>query len=144
MHGIQFTQPEGWEDRSMVALNGKTMSASGVLPNFVITQDRFGAITEPDPVERIKAFAQKQVADMQAKLPSPVIISRALTQVSGRPAAEVIVTWLHGSVRLCQIVTFTMRDTERVVISTATCAEEDFGAQEPLFRTLIASLKING
>ena len=144
MDGIRLTQPEGWEDRSMIACNGKTMPPSGVLPNFVVTQDSFGSINDPDPAERIRAFAQKQVTDMETKLPSPVILARTLTQVSGRPAAEVIVTWLHGSIRLCQIVTFTARDAERVVISTATCAEQDFAEKEPMLRTLIGSLKLSG
>ena len=143
MDGIKLKQPEGWEDRSMIACNGKTMPPSGVLPNFVVTQDKFGAMAEGDPIERIKAFAQKQVTDMETKLPSSSILSRTLTQVGGHHAAEVIVTWLHGSVRLCQIVTFTAWDQERVVISTATCAEEDFAELEPIFRRLIASLKLS-
>lgn len=127
----------------MIACNGKTMPPSGVLPNFVVTQDKFGTITEAGPAERIKVFAQKQVIDMETKLPSPSILSRTLTQVAGHHAAEVVVTWLHGSIRLCQIVTFTAWDQERVVISTATCAEEDFAEQEPIFRSLIASLKLS-
>jgi hypothetical protein len=42
MEGIRLQQPEGWDDKSMIAFNAPEMPESGVLPNIVVTQDGFG------------------------------------------------------------------------------------------------------
>ncbi len=144
MDGIRLSKPDGWDDRSMIAFNAREMPQSGVLPNIVITQDHFGDIAGDNQVERIKAYADKQVSDMKAKLPNPVIHGQVLSQVAGRPAAEVTISWQNGATRLSQVVTFIARDAGKVMICTGTAAENDFDAHKASFREMLHSVQIAG
>jgi hypothetical protein len=142
MEGIRLQQPEGWDDKSMIAFNAPEMPESGVLPNIVVTQDGFGDVRSGNQAERIKAFAEKQIADMKAKLPDPVIHSQILTQVAGRAAAEVHVSWRHGNTKLSQLVTFIARNDKTVTICTGTAAESDFNEHRDEFRRMVQAMQI--
>ncbi len=144
MEGIRLKQPEGWDDKSMIAFNAREMPESGVLPNIVVTQDRFGTVQGANPAERIKAFAEKQIGDMKAKLPEPEIHSQMLTQIGGRAAAEVCVSWRHGNTKLSQIVTFIARNDDQVTICTGTAAESDFEGHRDAFRRMVQTMQIAG
>jgi hypothetical protein len=143
MDGIRLPQPEGWDDKSMIAFNARERPDSGIVPNIVITQDSFGDVRGDTPLERIKAFANKQLSEMKEKLPEPVVHSQTLIQVAGRPAAEVNVSWQHGTNRLSQLVTFVARNPSQVLICTGTAAEADFEAHRDAFRRTLQSVQIS-
>jgi hypothetical protein len=143
MDGIRLPQPDGWDDKSMIAFNARERPESGIVPNIVVTQDSFGDVAGDTPVERIKAFANKQIADMKEKLPEPVVHSQKLIQVAGRAAAEVNVSWTHGANRLSQLVTFVARNPSQVMICTATAAEAEFEQHQEAFRQSLQSVQIS-
>jgi hypothetical protein len=143
MDGINLPQPEGWDDKSMIAFNARERPESGIVPNIVITQDSFGDVRGDTPVERIKAFANKQLVEIKEKLPEPVVHSQTLIQVAGRPAAEINVSWQHGTNRLAQLVTFVARSPSQVMICTATAAEAEFEQHRDSFRRTLQSVQIS-
>ena len=143
MEGIRLPQPEGWDDKSMIAFNARERSPSGVVANLVITQDEFGEVQGSTQVERIKAFANRQVSEMKAKLPEPEIHSQTLTQVAGRPAAEVNLSWQHGTVRLTQLVTFVAQNASKVMICTGTAAADEFEEHRQSFRQTLQTVQIS-
>ena len=142
MDGVKLPQPEGWDDKSMIAYNARERPESGIIPNIVITQAAFGDAAGDTPVERIKAFANKQIAEMKDKLPEAAVQSQTLLQVAGRPAAEVNVTWQHGASRLAQLVTFVARNPSQVLICTGTAAENEFDQHRDAFRRAVQTVQI--
>jgi hypothetical protein len=143
MDGIRLPQPEGWDDKSMIAFNARERSPSGVVANLVITEDEFGDVQGSTPVERIKSYANRQVSEMKDKLPEPVIHSQTLTQVAGRPAAEVSLSWQHGATRLTQLVTFVSRNASKVMICTGTAAADEFEQHKQVFRQTLQTVQIS-
>jgi hypothetical protein len=141
MDGIVLAQPAGWVDRSMIAFNAGSTPASGLAPNVVVTQDRFGDVPEHGERDRIIRFAEKQIAEIKAKVPQVVLHERTKGYVAGRPAALLLLSWQGGGHRLTQRIAFIHRDTNRVAIFTATAAATDFSEYQARFEQALQSIQ---
>ena len=139
---IRLTPPDGWVDRSMIAVSAPEPTATGVAPNLVVTRDVFLDEDKGGDKERIRSFADRQLGFMREQLPEPVVHSQKLTQVAGKRAAEILVSWNSSGTRITQWVVFIARDEERVAVSTATANETDFAAHEPTFRETLAHIEL--
>ena len=139
---VTARQPDGWVDRSMLAYSAPKAGRSGVAPNVVVTTDDLSSARGSNERGRIADFAGRQVAEMKEKLPSPVIHLQQPTQVDGREAMEVLVTWAQGAVRLTQWVVFVHRSPEQAVVATATAAEREFADHRDTFAEIVYSLKL--
>lgn len=139
---IRLPRPDHWVDRSMVVLSAPEPTEGGVAPNMVVTRDRLGPDDVGEDKERIRSFADRQLGFMRDQLVDPVVHSRRLVRIADRRAAEVIVSWTSSGVRLTQLVTFIMRDQERVAIATATATEAEFATHEPTFRGMLERIEL--
>src|SRR5579871_5984626 len=92
MLGVEMLKPDGWLDHSMIAYKLEQMPASGVLPNFVVTQDAFGDDPPPGP-NRIGRFADRQLKVMRPQLRDFLVMMKRLENVCGRAAATLFVSW---------------------------------------------------
>ena len=113
-----------------------------MLPNVVITRERFADDLPEAPVERIREFARRQVVDMEAKLREPQLVDRQLSRLKGHDAAQVRVSWRTDQARVLQWVVFVARTPQEVLILTATAAESEFAGFEAVFAEVIGSLEV--
>lgn len=140
MIGIRVVRPEGWADKSMIAYNADRMPPGGVLPNFVMTQDVFGADL-PQQHDRVVQFAERQLTIIRSNLADLKVVEKRRETVADKPAATLLIEWSAQGNRLSQIVTFIERDAKHVVIATATCAKSDFNHYRDVFLRLLHSIE---
>jgi len=134
--------PSGWIDKSMLIFSLPAPLESGVAPNIVVTGDHLDGEAGTDIAARLIAFATKRYKEMQAHLPDHAFHENRLFQVSGKPAAQILVSWQNGPVRLTQWVVFIAAGEEQVVVVTSTAADRDFLEHRPLFEKTLASLTV--
>lgn len=140
MIGIKLVRPYGWADKSMIAYNAEKMPPGGVVPNFVVTQDVFGADLPPQD-DRIIKFAEKQITIIRSQLADVRIVEKRREAVAGKPAATLLIEWSATANLLSQLVTFIDRDAQRVVIATGTCARSDFDQYRSVFSDLLHAIE---
>jgi hypothetical protein len=140
MLDIEIARPDGWADNSMIAYKLKQMPASGVLPNFVVTQDEFGEDLPPS-ADRIGRYADRQLGVMRPQLRDFVVVMKRLENVAGRAAATLFVSWRAQASQITQAVTFVEKNATQVIIATATCASSDFGGLQKDFDRLLHTLQ---
>jgi hypothetical protein len=118
--------------------------ASGVLPNIVITRDKFAAYLPNEALARLTEFVRLQVEEMQIKLREPQIISRTFHQFKGKHLAHIRLTWQSDQTRIMQWLAFIGDSDKTIIIITATASEIEFDNYKSLFAGVLGSIEFNG
>lgn len=134
--------PEGWSDKSMLIYSLPEPAKSGVAPNIVVTEDSLAGCDGTDDAARLSSFAAKRFDEMKANLPDPAFHEHRLLTFNGKPAAQILVSWQNGRIRLTQLVVFIASGGEKVIVATSTAADSDFLEHRPVFEKALSSLKI--
>jgi len=114
--------------------------SSGIVPNVVITRDRFEPFLPENSTERLASFVDIQVGEMQKRLREPQFLTRWTSRFKEMDVVQLRVSWLSDITRVMQWVAFIGVSSERVIIATASAAEAEFDRYKPQFAEALASI----
>lgn len=139
VQGMRIDCPEGWADRSMLALTARSPAPSGVTPNVVVTREPLPS-GPGDPATRLENHVAAQVAGWRGLAQFEEIMRRHASPAE--PIAEVRVAWNAEDVPMTQWVTYALADDATMVVAAATAGRADFAAAEPALRSLLETLRL--
>ncbi len=133
--------PTGWADRSMlVYAMAPPTPTSGVVPNVVITRDRFEPFLPVGLPERLRSFVDIQVEEIKKRLREPQLHKRWTSRFKELDVEQIRLSWLSDITRVTQWVVFIAVTSEHVIIATASSAESEFERYKPQFLEAFGSI----
>jgi hypothetical protein len=139
VQGMRIECPEGWCDRSMLALTAPVPGPSGVTPNVIVTREALPA-GPGDPTTRLEEHVDAQVASWRGLDRFETILRRHASLAE--PIAEVRVGWHADGLAMTQWVTYALADDMTMVVAAATAGRADFAAIEPALRGVLQTLRL--
>ena len=133
---IDFTieTPDEWEDRSIITFAAPSQIGE-FAPNLVITRETVDVeMSVEEYAYRQFDIAQKEVAGLQ-------IVSQENTNLSGKPAVEIVQRLSAHGLNLQQLQTFILLPAEICVI-TCTATVGSFNQFLPQFRKILDSFQV--
>lgn len=141
VQGMRMTQPDGWQDKSMLILSSDRAGQSGVVPNMVVTRDRLPTDLPGEPRLRMDTLIDRQVAQMETQLARFAIVSRRVDDGDNRATGELKVDWESAQAALTQGLTFVDAGDGVLMIATATAGRGEYGEHEATFREMLQSFR---
>ena len=138
--GMAIACPPGWHDKSMLIVNADTPGPSGVSATVVVTRETDIADLPAERAARLEAFVERQLDQMAGALAGLAVIER-IHATDEQWTAELRIAWQADGVPLMQWITYA--DTaDAVLMATATAGHADFAAAEPLFRSILRTVRL--
>ena len=141
MQGMSMTCPPGWQDKSMLILGAERPGSSGLTANLVVTREAAAADLPSGAAERLEAFVDRQLAQMQGSLSQFKQTARRHA-TTARTVAELEIDWVSDGVPVSQWIRYANLNAGTLIVATATAGRSDFAGLEPVFRTMLQSLRV--
>lgn len=129
-------RPAGWVDKTMIVHSAPLPPGQAIAANIVIARDALGAS------ETFREYCNRQIEGFRAALPHFHRRQEGPGRVHDFDAFQIEFNWMSGAGLLRQRVFFIAAPEGVVVTFTATAADEDYDAHEPVFRQGLADLVI--
>ena len=136
---FELSIPDNWEDRSMITWVAPPSPRYKVLPNVLISKSRML------PAEDLPAFVNRQLKELMSKVGHFELLRRGDTELSGRPAVELVFSMKPQNILLMQRQIFFNSPGEAHMVHTvvATSAKDDWPTLESDFDGIFRSLNWN-
>lgn len=127
--------PDDWQDRSIVTFVA-TVAPTEFAPNVVVNREQVSVEMS------VEDYAQRQFLTTQAEVEGLSIVEQHNITINGRPAVRIIQKIAAHRLKLQQLQTFILTDSE-IFIVTCTATASSFVQHLPRFEKIAHSLRLN-
>ena len=133
-----FEAPDGWHDRTVVAIVAPAKLGKTIPSTFVVTHEvlRQG--------EQLNTFAMRQLGQLAKTLDDFELMETRDVNVGGVPAVQSLFSSLANNGPLVQRVTFVAVNSSSVLAFTATMSPGDVAEMTPVFDRLLSTVGFPG
>jgi hypothetical protein len=133
---ISFDVPRHWDDRTLVAFAAPPHPSQAVAPNVVMTRDTLG------PTETLRAYADKQLAELAKRLDGFELGGREVTTLGGRPAVVLRFGSKGPNGPIVQRLAVVEGPRRGVWCLTLSASKADAEQSDPLFDRILSTVRV--